>query len=108
MHIKKEITVCQQMKRGTMKNRFALNNGDFIAIFNSGHRVLQAEKVIKENKIDTILIPAPRKLNTDCAFALRFEASLYQNVIDILKTSDLIPPEVYRYKDDNFIKVEIT
>ena len=39
-----------------------VNNDEYVAIFNSIHRVMKAEKMLKELRLPILLIPAPRAL----------------------------------------------
>ncbi|MBP1728654.1 MAG: hypothetical protein H6Q56_1027, partial [Deltaproteobacteria bacterium] len=51
-----------------------VREGDYVAIFNSVHRVMKAEKLLKGEKLPMLLIPAPRVLSSDCGLALRYAA----------------------------------
>ena len=53
------------MKKGAV----VVKDGDYIAIFNSIHRVMAAEKLLKEKHLTMLLIPAPRALTADCGLA---------------------------------------
>ena len=47
-----------------------------VAIFQSVHHALLAEKLLKEAGIPCKLIPIPRNLSSDCGVCLRFEPPL--------------------------------
>ena len=49
-----------------------VREGDFVAIFHSIHRVMKAEKVLKQEGAPILLIPVPRQLTSDCGLAIRF------------------------------------
>ena len=53
-----------------------VKDGDYVAIFNSVHRVMEAEKLLKEKRLAVLLIPAPRALAADCGLALRYAQGL--------------------------------
>ncbi len=47
---------------------------DLLALFETGHEVLKAEKVLKQANISMRLLPAPAGLATGCALAILFAA----------------------------------
>jgi hypothetical protein len=82
-----------------------VNVGDYVAIFQSIHRVMKAEKHLKRAKVEILLIPAPRQLTSDCGLAIRYSESVRSEVLDILDVEDLKPAEVYRKVVEGFEKV---
>jgi hypothetical protein len=72
-----------------------VKDGDYVAIFNSIHRVMQAEKRLKERRMPILLIPAPRALKSDCGLALRYSASDRAEVEGALAEEGLLPEEIY-------------
>jgi hypothetical protein len=81
-----------------------IKEGDFVAIFNSIHRVMKAEKLLKERRIPILLIPIPRTLKSDCGLALRYDAIDLQAVESVLAEEELMPEEVYVKKGEEFVK----
>jgi hypothetical protein len=81
-----------------------VKDGDFVAIFNSIHRVMQAEKRLKERRIPILLIPAPRTLRSDCGLALRYGESDRSLVEGTLAEDGLMPEEVYRKIREGFVR----
>ncbi len=73
-----------------------VHDQDFVAIFHSIHRVLKAEKVLKEAGVDFLLIPVPRQLTSDCGLALRIAPEHRQAVYAILAGQDLLPAELHQ------------
>lgn len=73
-----------------------VKNGDLLAVFNSAHRVMKAESILKSNKLPILLIPAPRALSADCGLALRFSEACYDGVMQALKVQGLLPAFVTR------------
>jgi hypothetical protein len=73
-----------------------VREGDLVAIFNSIHRVLQAEKVLKEAGAEILLIPVPRLLTSDCGLAIRYAEPDRTSVEAILSRAGLPPAEIYR------------
>lgn len=82
-----------------------VNEGYFVAIFNSVHRVMKAEKLLKERKLSILLIPAPRALTSDCGLAIRYAAADRQEVEELLASAKLLPEEIYTKNGDNYIKI---
>ncbi len=77
-----------------------VKDGDYVAIFNSIHRVMKAEKLLKERRLPILLIPAPRMLKSDCGLALRYAAADREAVEKVLAEEELLPEEVYVKKGD--------
>ena len=73
-----------------------VKENDYVAIFHSIHRVLKAEKILKQAKRDFLLIPVPRQLTSDCGLALRFSPEDKDGLLATLKESDLSPAEMYQ------------
>ena len=76
---------------------------DFVAIFHSIHRVLKAEKLLKEAGVDFLLIPVPRQLSSDCGLALRFSPEHREAVYAVLSANELLPAELHQKRDDAFL-----
>ncbi len=62
---------------------------DHVALFHSMHRVLAAEKTLKEAGIDFLLIPAPGELSSACGLAIRFAPAQRQRIEAALKEEEL-------------------
>lgn len=77
-----------------MSDHYLVKDGHCLAVFNSTHRALKAEELLKNGQQTVLLIPAPRALQTDCGLALRFDHTTLKAVMDILKTHDLLPAYV--------------
>lgn len=82
-----------------------VRENDLIAIFHSIHRVMKAEKVLKQAGEDILLIPVPRQLSSDCGLALRFGPAEKERVEALLGEANLIPEELYRKEGQGFEKV---
>jgi hypothetical protein len=80
-----------------MGNRLMVQEGDYLAVFNSAHRVMKAEGILKSRGITILLIPAPRQLMTDCGLALRFSPEFRDEVLRILEQERLQPAFVNRF-----------
>jgi len=81
-----------------------VKDGDYVAIFNSIHRVMQAEKRLKERRVSILLIPAPRALKSDCGLALRYAAADRPAVEGALAEEGLLPEEIYNKKGEDYIR----
>jgi len=89
------------------KGALMVREGDLVAIFNSIHRVMKAEKILKERRIDILLIPAPRTLHSDCGLAIRYSEADRETVEKALEESHLLPDERYRKHGEEFIPVPL-
>jgi hypothetical protein len=85
-----------------------INEGDFVAIFNNVHRVMKAEKVLKEKRLDMLLIPAPRALKSDCGLAIRYKDADRAAVERELREAGLAPEEIFRKQGDELIRIDET
>jgi hypothetical protein len=83
-----------------------VQDGDYVAIFNSIHRVMEAERLLKERKLPMLLIPAPRALAADCGLAIRYSEEARGEVEGVLAQAGLLPRELYRKTGDDFVKIE--
>ncbi|MDD5287134.1 MAG: DUF3343 domain-containing protein [Desulfuromonadaceae bacterium] len=79
-----------------MENRTMIQEGHLLAVFNSPHRVMKAEDVLKGLDLQVLLIPAPRDLSTDCGLALRFSDEDNDNIMLALVREKLLPAFVCR------------
>ncbi len=82
-----------------------VNDGDYVAIFNSIHRVMRAEKLLKERRFAILLIPAPRTLKSDCGLALRYGAAERPAIEKMLTEEELMPEEVYVKSGEEYVRV---
>ncbi|WP_136514782.1 DUF3343 domain-containing protein [Geomonas edaphica] len=82
-----------------------IKDGDFIAIFNSIHRVMEAERLLKDQGLKILLIPAPRSLAADCGLAIRYAEDVRPQVEAVLSEAGLLPRDLYRKNGDNFEKL---
>ncbi|MCF6178964.1 MAG: DUF3343 domain-containing protein [Geopsychrobacter sp.] len=83
-----------------------VKEGDLVAIFNSIHRVMKAEKLLKQAGKDVLLIPVPRQLTSDCGLAIRFSPELRTEVEEIMSASGLQFQELYQRKKKAFIALD--
>jgi len=74
-----------------------VQEGDYLAVFNSAHRVMKAESLLKARGLSILLIPAPRQLMTDCGLALRIAPEIKDEVMRILEGEQLLPAFVNRF-----------
>jgi len=85
-----------------------VREGDLVAIFNSIHRVMKAEKVLKERRQDFLLIPVPRSLASDCGLAIRYAEADHQSIAAVLAEADLLPELLYCFRDGTFVPIADT
>jgi hypothetical protein len=72
-----------------------VRDGDYVAVFNSIHRVMKAEKILKGRQLGILLIPVPRALQSDCGLAIRYAADIRAAVEGALADEGLLPVETY-------------
>ena len=80
-----------------MEKRLMVQEGDYLAVFNSAHRVMKAESLLKSRGFSILLIPAPRQLMTDCGLALRISPEISAEVMRVLAQEQLQPAFVNRF-----------
>ena len=80
-----------------------VNEGDYIAVFNSIHRVMKAEQFLKERRLPILLIPAPRSVSSDCGLAIRYAEEDRMVVEESLAGADLTPEMVYRRSGSDYV-----
>jgi len=80
-----------------------VREGDLVAIFNSIHRVMKAEKLLKERRLDMVLIPVPRSLASDCGLAIRYAEADHQPIFAVLAEADLLPEQLYSFNEGVFV-----
>lgn len=78
-----------------------IQNGQLLAVFNSAHRVMKAESILKSCGLPILLIPAPRALSTDCGLALCYNSDLYDDVLQALTSENILPEHIYRKNSDS-------
>lgn len=76
---------------------------DCVAIFHSIHKVMQAEKLLKKEKLPVLLIPVPRQLTSDCGLAIRFSGEALGDVLGTLDQHGLVVEELYRKDEQGFV-----
>lgn len=72
-----------------------VREGERVAIFNSIHRVMKAEKLLKGQGVAMLLIPAPRDLHADCGLAIRYASADAVAVEASLREAGLEPEEIH-------------
>jgi len=82
-----------------------VKEGEFVAIFNSIHRVMKAEKMLKEMRLPILLIPAPRSLASDCGLAIRYAATERAAVEGALEKADLAPEDIFVKREGEYFQV---
>jgi hypothetical protein len=86
-----------------MENRLMVQEGDYLAVFNSAHRVMKAESILKSRGLSILLIPAPRQLMADCGLALRIGSEIKDEVMRVLTTEQLLPAFVNRFSGGKYL-----
>lgn len=82
-----------------------VRDNDLVAIFHSIHRVMRAEKLLKQRGARILLIPVPRQLTSDCGLAIRYTDEDRSEVEGILTEADLAPAEIHRKKGEDYVRL---
>ncbi len=82
-----------------------VKEGDCVAVFHSVHRVLKAEKVLKEAGMAFTLIPAPRQLSADCGLALCFSPFERSGVSELLEAAGVGIAELWVMHSGNYTHI---
>ena len=84
-----------------------VKENDYVAIFHSIHRVLKAEKLLKQDQVDFLLIPVPRQLTSDCGLALRFSPEAKDVLLGVLAGAELSPAEMYQRREGAYVEADL-
>lgn len=79
---------------------------DIVAVFNSIHRVMKAEKVLKLAGTEFLLIPVPRQLTSDCGLAIRYTTQDREKIEAVLGSEGLLPAELYLREGKGYTRLE--
>ncbi len=82
-----------------------VKEGELVAIFNSIHRVMKAEKLLKALNLPILVIPAPRALSSDCGLAIRYPSAQREAVEAAMIEGGLVPEEIYLHRGDDYEKL---
>lgn len=86
--------------------RLASMRRDGLLIFNSVHKVMRAEKVLRKSGFDVKVMPVPRQLSSDCGLSLAFFLAELTQIIEQLEAEGVVPAETYMDDWGKFLKVE--
>ena len=67
----------------------------YIFVFESVHRVMRAEKLLKGKGIKIDLIPVPREISSDCGVAIELSAESEEEAFHLLKENKVSILECY-------------
>jgi len=82
-----------------------IQEGHLLAVFNSAHRVMKAEGLLKERGMPILLLPAPRQVQTDCGLALRFAETDRVTIMEILEQNQLLPAFVCVLRNGAYVTI---
>jgi hypothetical protein len=83
-----------------------VRDNDIVAIFQSIHRVMKAEKVLKLAGAEFLLIPVPRQLTSECGLALRYARQDQDKIETVLESEGLRPSELYLREGKGYARLE--
>jgi hypothetical protein len=67
----------------------------YVFLFESVHRVIRAEKILKGKGIAVDLIPVPREINSDCGVAIEVDIGLGEEALRVLEENKISILECY-------------
>lgn len=82
-----------------------VREGNLLAVFNSTHRVMKAEYLLKELHLPMLLIPAPRQLQTDCGLAIRFEEQHREAIMEALESAAALPEFIAQLQAGTYVTI---
>lgn len=82
-----------------------VSEGQYLAVFNSTHRVLKAESLLKSSGLPIMLIPAPRAVQADCGLAIRFDEEHQEIIMELLTEQNLLPTFLCQFINNNFVTI---
>ena len=76
-----------------------------VIILSSVHRVMRAEKVLKQNGLKVDLVPVPREISSDCGVAIELPLELWKEALRLMENQGILPHECYvRTEEGRFEK----
>jgi hypothetical protein len=78
-----------------------------VAVFDSIHYVLAAERVFRERGVSCDLVPTPRRISSDCGMVIEFRESDLDCVRRILAEPQVKARAVYRPAEGAYEAVSI-
>ncbi|HJP17483.1 MAG TPA: DUF3343 domain-containing protein [Nitrospinota bacterium] len=76
-----------------------------IAVFNSNHDALLAEKLLKQRHLRVRPIIKPRKISSSCTLALEFDMELSQKVTEICLSNKLLLAGIFQKKGEDWVEM---
>ena len=78
---------------------------DGVLIFHSIHKVMRAERQLKDAHLDVRLVPVPRQLSSDCGLSLAFRWEQWGRVEEELDAAGCPAEEVYKAEGEGYERV---
>ncbi|MBI3753784.1 MAG: DUF3343 domain-containing protein [Deltaproteobacteria bacterium] len=79
---------------------------EYLATFGSTHKVLKAEKILKEKDIPFRLMPTPKTLSAFCDICVAFQEQDREAVENALQGAGVKAAAIYRKQGDEYVKVQ--
>ncbi len=76
-----------------------------IAVFNSNHDALLAEKLLKQRLIRIRPIIKPRKISSNCTLALEFGVENSRKVTEICVSNKLLLAGIFQKRDEEWVEM---
>lgn len=72
---------------------------DGLLIFNSVHKVMKAEKLLKGAGLNARVMPVPRQLSSDCGLSLALPFDECERAMSVLSLGGVSPEELWRLSE---------
>ena len=79
---------------------------DGLLIFNSIHKVMRAEGLLKSGGCTVKIMPVPRALSSDCGLSIAFELVQLEEVNSLLERQGCLPDESYEVVEGEYKRLE--
>ncbi len=89
-----------------MISRQIVAEGQYLAVFNSTHRVMKAESLLNAKGFQIKLIPAPKAVKTDCGLAIRFDPDILTDLMGLLEMEHLLPAFLCVMQDGSYTRIK--
>jgi hypothetical protein len=79
---------------------------DGLLIFNSIHKVMRAEGLLKDAGCLVKIMPVPRQLSSDCGLSIAFGLVYLEDVLAVLEREGCVPDETYEVVGGEYKKLK--
>jgi hypothetical protein len=70
-----------------------------VITFYSSQQVMKAEKIVKKNNYEELLIPGPREISPNCGVAICFDYNKAEEIKELFKKEKILYENIYYYPE---------